>query len=281
MGDRELVGSLEELAGVAVRQAEPVHRHGNLRMGGEARLYVVVHDEEALLGVVTRLRQHRIRFHPLVGWTDVYAWEEGWEGALLRLGEGFARVRRRDGAWWAGAATPLARIGVLAVEAGLSRWERAAGFPGTVLQWMEERGWSGVRGSFSRVRYLLGRSVKEREAHRLDTLPKTAIPVEVALRPDREGRWHRPPPPGAVALPSARLLADWEKCGLAGVRLRQVRFPREQPAVVCNLGGGRPADLHTVLGMASEKLGAECGRAPEIRLRPLGRRPRTGRKKHA
>jgi UDP-N-acetylenolpyruvoylglucosamine reductase len=254
--------ALRTLCGVAVRVDEPASRHGNLRVGGEVDLYVVVRDEAALAAAVAVLRREGVRWRACHGFTDVPVCDAA-PPAVIRLGPEFGLVEVRPDGVRAGVEAPLARVGRVAREAGhvpLAPLEHAAG---TLGAWIAEAGQEALAPPLASVRVLQGRGYREVDPRA--PLPSTALPVAATLAGPLPRRLPLPPEPGAIS--ATRGVPEClRRSGLVGLRLRGLRV--EAPATVVNLGGATGRDLDLVVRLLQERLLRDHGLDLEPRFGP-------------
>ncbi len=272
---------LEDAEGVDLLRGEPVARHGALRLGGEAEWYLVLRREEALAPALRALRSCKIKPRLLHGFSDAYAVEEGLAGALLRLGTAFSKVERRDGALHAGCAAAVAQLGCLAERAGLGDWTALKRYPGSVGGWLAAGALQALGPALRSLRVFSGRGVREVGPQRLESLPRTAVPLSVLLEPELPVGLSLPAPlpfPGSICEGSERLGPALAASGLLGLRLRRIRVSHEQPGLLINLGGASSRDLDLVLRLVRERLLRDHGLEIQRRLAPAGGPPGSGRR---
>lgn len=263
--------ALEALAGVTVRREEPVARHGNLRIGGPVDVFVVVHREASLVAVWRGLRGVGLQPRSLVGFTDIYAAEEGLGGALVRLGRDFSEVRILGETVWVGAAAPLARVGVLASEAGLVDWAPLARHAGTLAAWMVESGPERFIPFVRRFKVLSGGRVRDWEGERLARLPKRAVLLGAEMTAPVDRSLPTPGLPGAMEGSTAATSRMLRASGLLGLRLRSIRLAAQCPGTLVNLGQARSTDLAMVIRLVKDRLWRDHGHHLDSRLVMAGR----------
>jgi UDP-N-acetylenolpyruvoylglucosamine reductase len=283
----ELLAELRGLQGVFVRGGEMLARHSNLRLGGEADLYVVVDEPGALGAVMAVLKRGRGTVRVSSGFLDLVAWDEGLSGALVRLGTGFDWVRAEDGGLRAGAALPLARLGLAARDAGLEGLSALVDWPGTVGSWIDAAGLARLRPALREIVLVTGRGRKTLAGDEIGTASSGGsagavgaaggpVPVEALFGDATAKGLFRPSPPGAVASLDAAFEAIFRQSGLCGVRLRGLRLAPEAPGVVVNLGSGTPRDLDLLFRLVKERLYRDHGLEFDVRIsfasRPTSRR---------
>ena len=116
-----------------LREAEPLHRHVSLRVGGPTALYAVVNSMEDIITLLGCLKEEGFPWVLLGGGTNMVFANGGYGGCVVRLGEQFSRIQREgDSMLLAGAAVSLPAVVARSAKNGLSGMECLAGIPGTV-----------------------------------------------------------------------------------------------------------------------------------------------------
>jgi UDP-N-acetylmuramate dehydrogenase len=116
-----------------LREAEPLHRHVSLRVGGLADLFAVPDGVEDIITILDCLKEEGAPWVLLGGGTNVVFANGRYQGCVIRLGGQFTRVQREgDSMVLAGAAVSLPTVVASSAESGLSGMECLAGIPGTI-----------------------------------------------------------------------------------------------------------------------------------------------------
>jgi UDP-N-acetylmuramate dehydrogenase len=125
-----------ERFGGRARCAEPLARHTSFRIGGPADVFVEAESAEEIGIVLRTAAVEGLPVFVLGGGTNLLVADAGVPGVVLTLGRGLDYTRwipQEGGARAAvGAATPVKRVVLQAIEAGLGGLEFAEGIPGTV-----------------------------------------------------------------------------------------------------------------------------------------------------
>jgi UDP-N-acetylenolpyruvoylglucosamine reductase len=153
-----LLAELRAVRGATVLVDAPLAPFTTIRTGGNCALLVTVQDASAVVEVLGSLKAFAFPWYCLGAGSDLLVADEGYSGAVVRLGEAFcyleglqaapkpgAQAGGRTGASAAaptqvaegvlavsGGGTPLARLAGAAAEAGLAGLEFACGIPGSV-----------------------------------------------------------------------------------------------------------------------------------------------------
>lgn len=273
MRTADLIQALADAPGVTVRPAEPVSRHGNLRMGGEVEAWIVVAHEEALATTLAALRSLKIKARITAGYDEILAREEGLAGVVIRLGRAFSSIAVQEDGLQCGVGAPLARIGAVARSLGLGGLAVLESHPGTFWSWLEDGGARSLGTALRSVRVLQGRTAKTVSGDEW----RSAASGGVALAAVLNGTLPRhpvPPPPGAIAPLDAEFVRRLRRSGLPGLRLRRILLADEAPGVLVNLGQADSRDFDMVLRLVRERLHRDHGMEFQSRLVVAGRAAR-------
>jgi len=116
-----------------LREAEPLHLHVSLRVGGPTALFAVCGSVEEIITLLDCLKEEGFPWILLGGGTNMVFANGGYRGCVIRLGGKFTRIEREgDFMLLAGAAVSLPAAVASSAENGLSGMECFAGIPGTV-----------------------------------------------------------------------------------------------------------------------------------------------------
>lgn len=116
-----------------LKEAEPLHRHISLRVGGPTALFAVPDSLEDITTLLGCLKEENIPWVLLGSGTNMVFANGGYGGCVIKLGERFARIQREDDlTLTAGAAVSLAAVVSSSAEKGLSGMECLTGIPGTI-----------------------------------------------------------------------------------------------------------------------------------------------------
>lgn len=126
---RDLNGLIEE--GV-IRDDVSLGPLTTYKSGGPARFFADVADREVLEEVIASGLTKEMPLMVLGRGSNLVVADEGFEGLVLRLGQGFNRVLVQGTEVTAGSAVPLPRLARAAVDAGLTGLEFFVGVPGSV-----------------------------------------------------------------------------------------------------------------------------------------------------
>ncbi len=130
-----------------VSQNEPLSKHTTIKAGGPARIWAQPQDETQLSHFLWKVAQLGAPLFVLGAGSNIVPSDNGFEGAILHLGQGFDYARVESDVLVAGGAAYLPKLTKFALENRLGHFEWACGVPGSVggSLWGNAgaRGWNG------------------------------------------------------------------------------------------------------------------------------------------
>ncbi len=295
---KALESDLRGKFGARVRASMPLAELTSFRIGGPADLFVAVEDENELMHAKAAAYRVGIPCFCLGAGTNLLVSDRGMRGLVVRLGDGFAKIKIDDAKVVAGAAAAFGTLVQEVVDRGLEGLEFGEGIPGTVGGGLVMNA-GAFGGEIAKVVTLVHGVTESGEAlalskddvkfaYRRTELPAhfiiTRVDFELA-RGDRAQltarvaelhakRASRQPrgvpnagsifknPPGNFA---GKLL---EGAGLKGTRLGGAAFSDQHANFIVNLGGAQAAEVRALIDMARNKVKEQSGvwLEPEVRL---------------
>ena len=295
---KALESDLRGKFGARVRASMPLAELTSFRIGGPADLFVAVEDETELMHAKAAAYRASIPCFCLGAGTNLLVSDRGMRGLVVRLGDGFAKIKIDDSKVFAGAAAAFGTLVQEVVDRGLAGLEFGEGIPGTVGGGLVMNA-GAFGGEIAKVVTLVHGVTESGEAlalskddvkfaYRRTELPAhfviTRVDFELA-RGDRAQltarvaelhakRASRQPrgvpnagsifknPPGNFA---GKLL---EGAGLKGTRLGGAAFSDQHANFIVNLGGAQAAEVRALIDMARNKVKEQSGvwLEPEVRL---------------
>jgi UDP-N-acetylmuramate dehydrogenase len=127
-------GLVEELRhdGVGIVEDASLSEHTTLRVGGPARVMVLVEDVAALLHVAAVVRARGLPWLVIGRGSNLLVEDAGWPGVVVRLGRGFRGVAIDGTDVRCGGAEPLPTVAVRTAEAGLGGFAWGCAVPGSI-----------------------------------------------------------------------------------------------------------------------------------------------------
>ncbi len=295
---KALERELRERFGARVRCAMPLAELTSFRIGGPADLFVAVEDETELMHAKAASFRAGVPCFCLGAGTNLLVSDRGMRGLVVRLGDGFGKIKIEGVNVVAGAAAAFGTLVQAVVERGLEGLEFGEGIPGTVGGGLVMNA-GAFGGEIAKVVTLVhgvteaGEAValtrdEVKFAYRRTELPAhfvvTRVDFELArgdraqltarvaeLKARRASRQPRGAPnagsifknpPGNFA---GKLL---EGAGLKGTRLGGAAFSDQHANFIVNLGGAQAAEVRALIDMARIKVKEQSGvwLEPEVRL---------------
>lgn len=127
--------------GASVKTDEPMKKYTTFRVGGPAKYLVSPKSEDCLRELILLCGREEMPYYILGNGSNLLVSDEGYDGVMILLGEGFSYVENKaeqieaaqaETVLTAGAGTLLSRIAREALSLSLTGFEFAAGIPGTL-----------------------------------------------------------------------------------------------------------------------------------------------------
>ena len=116
---------------IEIKQNEPMSRHTSFKIGGNADLYIIPHDMDALIETVRILRETETKRYFLGNATNVLFDDAGFRGAVVSLGN-ICAIKVIENRIIAEAGASLNLVCKTARDKELSGLEFAYGIPGSI-----------------------------------------------------------------------------------------------------------------------------------------------------
>jgi UDP-N-acetylmuramate dehydrogenase len=295
---KALEGELRAKFGARVRAAMPLADLTSFRIGGPADLFVNVEDETELMHAKAAAYRASVPCFCLGAGTNLLVSDRGMRGLVVRLADGFAKIKIDDTKVVAGAGAAFGTLVNEVVDRGLEGLEFGEGIPGTVGGGLVMNA-GAFGGEIAKVVTLVHGVTEAGEAvalskddvkfaYRRTELPNhfiiTRVDFDLAhgdrdrltarvaeLKARRASRQPRgvpnagsifKNPPGNFA---GKLL---EGAGLKGTRLGGAAFSDQHANFIVNLGGAQAAEVRALIDLARNKVKEQSGvlLEPEVRL---------------
>ena len=286
-----------------VLMEEPMSSHTSFRIGGPARAFVKVNNEEELAGVLAAVTEAEAE-HMLIGnGSNLLVSDAGYPGIMIKMGGDFEAVEQDENdpcVVKAGAAALMSRTSAFLTEHGLSGFEFASGIPGSIggAGFMNAGAYGGeIRDVVGSVRVMDpdGSNIRELSNEEMDFSYRHSMaeeegviilsammelsaddPAEIAARVSELQNKRNSKQP--VNYPSAgstfkRPVGGYaaaliEQSGLKGYRVGGAEVSQKHSGFVINTGGASCEDVLSVMRHVREKVYADSGimLEPEVRL---------------
>ena len=114
-----------------VRLDELMALHLTMQVGGRAKYYITVPGIDELCGLMKIIDREKYPYYVLGNGSNVIIRDEGYDGIIIAMEEGFRSIEIHDNFIIAGAGAMLKDVSYAALSAGLSGLEFACGIPGS------------------------------------------------------------------------------------------------------------------------------------------------------
>ncbi len=144
-----IADKIESHLGLKVKLSEPMHKHTSFRVGGPADFYLEPTTVQELSAVIDLLLEAGVSFKIIGNGTNLLVSDNGYRGAIIRLGPRYASWLREGNQLWAEAGISLPVLAKRAANEGLSGLEFLSGIPGTVggALYMNAGAWGSTIGA--------------------------------------------------------------------------------------------------------------------------------------
>ena len=124
----------EECKEINIEKEPDMGQHTSFKAGGRAALLLMPEDQEQLRRVLEYLSGEELPYMILGNGSNLLVRDGGYEGAMVKLGEGFRTIEanRETGLLTAGANVSMSQVAQAAIGAGLGGFEPLSGIPGTL-----------------------------------------------------------------------------------------------------------------------------------------------------
>ena len=294
--------SLSGAVDADVLRDEKLSRRTSYRIGGPARMLILVHSYAALGKVVDVLAAEQVDWVILGKGSNVLASDAGYEGAVIILDDEFARVSidAGEGVICAGAGALLSKVVADAAKAELTGLEFCVGIPGTVggavsMDAGTRDEWIGQRVR-DLVVYRPGEGLHRYEAHEIEwgyrgtSIPTSEIILEATLElsrgerasisADMESRLSRrrrtqpmgKPTCGSVFRnpPDASAGMLIENSGCKGLSSGRAQVSPEHANFIVNNGGATASDVVSLIQLMHDSVLANQGVDLKCEVKLLG-----------
>jgi UDP-N-acetylmuramate dehydrogenase len=136
----------EECKEINIEKEPDMGQHTSFKAGGRAALLLMPEDQEQLRRILEYLSGEELPYMILGNGSNLLVRDGGYEGAMVKLGEGFRTIEanRETGLLTAGANVSMSQVAQAAIGAGLGGFEPLSGIPGTLggALFMSKKPWS-------------------------------------------------------------------------------------------------------------------------------------------
>jgi len=126
----ELYENMTSVVRGIVLKDEPLKNHTYFKIGGPAAILAEPEDTEDLKTVLKLVKKHGIDCFIIGNGTNLLVSDEGFKGAIVKIGDKFNYFERNENKVTAGAGVLLSTLAKFIAKEGLAGFEFASGIPG-------------------------------------------------------------------------------------------------------------------------------------------------------
>ncbi len=280
---------------------EPMSKHTTFRVGGNADYFVVVKNAEEIKCVLKLCKEENIPYYILGNGSNLLVGDGGYRGVIIQIWKEMSNIKVEGAGIRAQAGVLLSKIGNVALDAGLTGFEFAAGIPGCLggavmmnagayggemkdvlkevtvltedgecLTLQNEELELGYRTSIvAKKGYIvleafiqLEQGDKDKIKERMNELKLQRTTKQPLEYPSAGSTFKRPE--GYFA---GKLIQD---AGLRGFQVGGAQVSEKHCGFVINKGGATAADIMELVSKVQEKIQAEFGVQLEMEIKRLG-----------
>ena len=122
---------LAETLGCVVKENEPMKNHTSFKIGGPAKMFIYVNNNESLRLILKFMAENELSFFTLGNGTNLLVSDEGYDGIVISLIKSDNKIEVKGNTLLCPAGVSLSKICSTALKNNLSGLEFAWGIPGT------------------------------------------------------------------------------------------------------------------------------------------------------
>jgi len=111
---------------------EPLRSHTSFRIGGPAELLAIPCGEQALSGLLVRIKKYKLNYYVLGNGSNLLAEDRGYKGVVIKIAKGFKKLSRDRNRLTVDSGYSLPALVDYCAKEGLSGLEWAVGIPGSL-----------------------------------------------------------------------------------------------------------------------------------------------------
>ncbi len=111
---------------------EPMSKHTTFRVGGNADYFVVAKTKEEIKDILALCKEEHIPYYILGNGSNLLVGDKGYRGVIIQIWKAMSEISIEENCIRVQAGALLSKIGNMALDAGLTGFEFAAGIPGSI-----------------------------------------------------------------------------------------------------------------------------------------------------
>ena len=121
---------LRSLVAGSVTENKPLAPFTTFRIGGTAKIFVEPESVDDIITIQKFVKEHNLPFFILGNGSNVLISDDGWNGVVMNLEDGFASLEYSDGIIYAGAGVKMA----IFVDFAIKNHRKGVEMPAGILQ---------------------------------------------------------------------------------------------------------------------------------------------------
>jgi UDP-N-acetylmuramate dehydrogenase len=118
-----------EVRGIVLMD-EPLKNHTYFKIGGPANIFAEPEDTDDLKTILKLIKKHGVNCFVIGNGTNLLVSDEGFKGAIVRVGEKFNYIEKNENKVTVGAGVLLSVLAKFLAREGMAGFEFASGIPG-------------------------------------------------------------------------------------------------------------------------------------------------------
>lgn len=123
---------LDELNVGEMIEDEPMYKHTTYKVGGPARIYLMVKDIDGLVKAIKYCSRHRVKYMVIGRGSNLLFSDREYDGVIISLNECFDKISVNGSIIKAQAGVSMIKLSYQAAKYGLSGFEFMGGIPGSI-----------------------------------------------------------------------------------------------------------------------------------------------------
>ncbi len=285
------------IKGIKIMENEPLKKHTSFKIGGNAKFFIKVYNQKALLAVMKIIKKYKMKYLIIGEGTNILFSDRGFNGVAIKLMGSFRSIKNSGDVFLCGAGVSINSFLNKAMKMGYGGAEFLTGIPGSIGGAVK-----GNAGAFGHAiselierliildAQLMKKIIPQEKilfAYRYSNIPEHSIIMAVELRMKKLSRrviqnrikkylkirWEKQPDnysagsffKNPLPLSAGKLI---EECGLKGMRIGDAMVSEKHANFIINLGKAKAEDVIKLMKIvkARVKKMKNVSLEPEVRI---------------
>ncbi len=285
------------IKGIKIMGNEPLKKHTSFKIGGNAKFFIKVYNQKALLAVMKIIKKYKMKYLIIGEGTNILFSDRGFNGVVIKLMGSFRSIKNSGDVFLCGAGVSIKSFLNKAMKMGYGGAEFLTGIPGSIGGAVK-----GNAGAFGHAiselieqliildAQLMKKIIPQEKilfAYRYSNIPEHSIIMAVELRMKKLSRrviqsrikkylkirWEKQPDnysagsffKNPLPLSAGKLI---EECGLKGMRIGDAMVSEKHANFIINLGQAKAQDVIKLMKIvkARVKKMKNVSLEPEVRI---------------